>query len=172
MIRVGSIDAAVIDLGKVGVLLQKAALEGLRAAGQALAQDVRANLSWTCHSLDDLAALDPPYAKRHGTIQIHRERPYGVHTQSGALLAATKDAASGGLSDHYEVWFDLGAAEHARWVVEGTKYMLPRDVLWDTASQRTTRRAMMRAFVRVFGKEFRTKAMIRFRPVSGSGTRA
>jgi len=172
MIRVkaGSLDAAVFDLGQVGPLLRTAAMEGLQAAGLVLAQDVRANISLTDHTLADLAKMDHPYATRHGRILVHPERPYSVHKQSGKLLRALKQhmSVTGG---YFEVWLDEGEVDYAKHVVEGTKVMLARDVLWDTAAQASTRKAMMRSYIRVVGKEFKAKAAIRFGGRAGSGTR-
>ena len=167
MIRVdvGSFSAAAVALKKAGVNIQAAMTKALEAAGEELHREIRATFSFTCHTLADLAALDHPYARRHGSIQIHKDRPYIVHTQSGELLKALKTMLHTD-GKRYSVWFDVSAAPHARYVVEGTKKMLERDALWETALDERVRKQMMRAMVRVMGKEMRTGAMMRFAPTT------
>jgi len=95
---------------------------------------VKRNISWHDHSLADLAALDHPYAKRHGDIYLHHP-PYLVHTQSGQLLSSlfekTEDAvfAFGRLDASAIVGNDTSVAPHAQDVIFGTSVMLPRDYL-------------------------------------------
>lgn len=150
-------------------------------AGRRYFAECQAHISLRDHSLSDLAALDHPYARRHGFIQgwklKHKKKLAGffgdsmVHTepmgrkgrkQTGRLRRSLKQhPVDGG----WRVLFDVGAAPHAEAVVSGTKLMLPRDVLWLTGLDRGTQRKMMIAVVRVLGKEFRTKSAIRFQRV-------
>lgn len=172
MIRVsaGAINAAVVDLGNVGKRLRPAVMQGLQAAGEELYRAVDDNLAATCHTQADLDRLDNPYAKRHGSIRIHPERPYLVHQQTGRGRRSLRRQLMP-MQDFFEVWLDLSAAPHMERVIQGTKVMLPRDTLWLTAGQRATRKAMLTAFVRVLGKELKTKAMVRFTGRVGTGPR-
>jgi len=149
--------------------------EALRRVGELLNREIVLNISLTDHSPLSLAALDHPYARRHGAIQIHTDKPYQVHTQSGAMLRALRKmlqpSGPGTGGAVFRIWFDLSAAPHAEYVVQGTKRMLQRDVLWDTATDREVRRRMMQEYVRFIGKEMRTKATVRFKAtVRGSGS--
>lgn len=145
-----------------------AARAAVLGAGRVLRDLVKQNISLTDHSLQDLAAEDHPYARRHGAIRIHRSGSKAlnnpsnrVHVQSGTLLGALKAGpTTGGLG--YRIEFDTGRAPHAAYVIQGTKVMLPRDVLWDTATAPDVQRRMMRAIVTVLGKELRTQGAVRF----------
>ncbi len=137
-----------------------------RAVSSVLFDDVRGNLSHTDHSLDDLRRLDHPYARRHGSIQIHGGSQTVVHKQRGDLLASLRveklPSANSPTGEAYAVWFDVGAAPHAAFVVRGTKYMLPRDVLWATTKDPNTQKKMMRIATKTLGPLLRSKANVRF----------
>jgi hypothetical protein len=148
--------------------LAQARTKGLEDAGRILRRECEATISFTDHSLADLARMDHPYARRHGTILVHRDRHWAVHTHTGTMKRALLGSLSGE-GDWYEVWIDLGEAPHAKWVIGGTKWMLPRDPLWQTAQDIRVQRLMMKAFTRAFGKEYRTKAVLRFTPRTTSG---
>ncbi len=140
------------------------------ALGEALAdvlyREVTANLSYTDHSLADLRKLDHPYARRHGSIQVHGDGQRVVHKRSGDMLRSLRveslPSANSPTGQAWAVWFDVGESDHARFVVLGTKYMLPRDVLWATCRDPRVQREFMRATVATLGKALRTKANIRF----------
>ena len=150
-------------------LLQSAQVPALKAAGQVLHGEIHKTMDHRCHTLAALAVLDHPYAKRHPTILIHQDRPYIVHRQSGVLLRALKHGVSGA-RDSYDVWLDRGVAPHAAFIVDGTKFMHQRDILWRTAQERRVQRLMMRAIVGVMGRGFRTQAMVRFSPTVNPST--
>ena len=146
-------DAAVIDtLG--------AALSAVLFA------EVTTNLSYTEHTPADFRRLDHPYARRHGRIQIHGGAQRVVHKQSGELLSSLRveklPSANSPTGEAYAVWFDVGAARHATFVVHGTKYMLPRDVLWATAKDPRVQKKMMQAATKALGPVLRSKANVRF----------
>lgn len=156
----------ILNIQKLGISVDVAARAALQAAGAVLLHQVRSNASRTDHTLDQLADLDHPYARRHGRIQVQKlgsafqARPWLVHTRTGAFLSAmrgrTLPAAQG---------YDVYAAPTAPWVrdvILGTRVMLPRDILWYTAHERPTKVAMMRAVVTVLGKGLRTQAIVRF----------
>lgn len=93
---------------------------------------VEKNISLTDHSLEDLADLGHPYAKRNPQ-SIH-EPGYQVHSQSGELkggkYSGTERASvSGG---RLSATAYVGISErvwHAFYVVYGTSKMVPRDFL-------------------------------------------
>lgn len=172
-INQNSLTATIIAIQGVSTLTSgQGAREALRAAGAALAAQVRANITLTDHTLADLAALDHPYARRHGSIQIHRSSgsriiavPTSVvHRQSGRLASSLRHGlvAGGPGGDKYRVQFNTSVAPHARYVVLGTRVMLPRDPIWHTAIDPRMKKIMMTAIVTRLGKELRSKTVIRF----------
>ena len=62
----------------------------------------------------------------------------------------------------YRVGFRYGVVDYAKYVVEGTRVMLPRNTVLRTSQEPAVRKAMMQSIVRVMGKHFRTGAGIRF----------
>lgn len=160
----GGVRATLIALEHSTGDVEAAGRAALAAGAQVLLKAARKVLSLTDHKPVDLAKLDHPYAVRHGRILIHRAAPWRVHTQSGALLRALKDAAyDAPQGPAHMVYIDSSDAPHALHVVEGTRHMLPRDPLWTgTALQPAVQRQTMQAVVRVLGKGLRTKLGIRF----------
>ncbi|MBU6287601.1 MAG: hypothetical protein KGS10_05510 [Chloroflexi bacterium] len=175
----GSLRTTIVNMGRLEGAERIAATAAVGAAGLELHAAIKDNISLRDHSLDDLAAMGHPYARRHGAIQIHRTGGGGtlanpenrVHTQSGALLGALRHGPTGTTTPSYRVWLDPAAAPHAVHVVYGTKVMLPRDVLWDTARGPATQKRMMRSIVRVFGKVLRTQGGLRFAGAARPGSR-
>jgi hypothetical protein len=167
-----SFNVTIMAVGKLGMTLRTAQEAAVNAAGNLLREACRESLSLTDHTLDDLAALDHPYARRHGSIRIHggdlrggwiRTGEDQVHAQSGRLRAALRGGPvtrQGGPG--YEVWVDQAVAPHWRDVVQGTLHMLPRDPLWETAQGPKTIYEMRRAVVRELGRVLRSKAHVRF----------
>lgn len=152
--------------------------EVIDALGSALSSvlytAVQGAISHTDHTLNDLAELDHPYARRHRHIRsdllghgrsVDGEQGF-VHKQRGDLLASLRveklPSANSPTGEAYAVWFDVGAAPHAAFVVQGTRWMLPRDVLWATTKDPRVRRNMMLAATRTLGAALRTKANVRF----------
>lgn len=145
-------------------LIEEAGRVAMAEAAKVLLDYARRVLSITDHTLADLRRLDHPYARRHGRIKIHATTPWKVHTHTGRLLRALKDAPYdvGDMPAHM-VYLDTADAPHAQYVVEGTRTMLPRDPLWTgTALQPAVQKRVMGAVLRVMGKEFRTKVGVRF----------
>lgn len=164
---VGSFQVVVGNLQAVAS--DDAVIDALGAAlSSVLFAEVRTNISHTDHSLADLRRLDHPYARRHGSIKIHGDGQRVVHNQSGQLLSSLRveklPSANSPTGEAYAVWFDVGAAPHAAFVVQGTRYMLPRDVLWATTKDPRVRKNMMRAATRTLGAQLRSKANVRFGP--------
>jgi hypothetical protein len=164
----GALRVTILTLHKLGISERRAAVEAANAAGKILQSKVIQNISLRDHTLAQLAAMDHPYARRHGSIRIHRKGStalvhpeYRVHTQSGALLNAVRVAPASS-RPHWRLWLDKGVAPHAEYVIHGTRVMLPRDVLWDTAKAPAVQRSMMKAITRRLGRGLRTGAALRF----------
>jgi hypothetical protein len=170
--RIVGIEATVINLRQLSDrAVRDAAGKAMAKAGEVAKAAVYANVTRTDHTLAQLRAMDHPYAKRHGSIGIHAGESHVVHTHTGRMASALQGevrfrAGGAGVSRPYYLlgWWG-NVPPHVKWVVEGTRVMLPRDVLWLTASAPHVRPAMLRAFVQVMGAELRTQAGIRF----GSG---
>lgn len=166
---IGSVKATIVGLdstfGKVA--MSKAIIEG----GMFIQAEIRRNINVTDHTLADLRRLGHPYAKRHGRIRVHPERPWLVHRQGGSLLGSLrrKTIRRVGMSK-VQIWLDTTKAPHARYVVMGSQHMLGRNVLWNTATDARVRRETMRVIVKVLGKDLKSKAGIRFGTIAGSGT--
>jgi hypothetical protein len=169
-IDAGSLRASLKNLGKVSdEIFNKAAKESLRAAGADLQAGLLQNVKITDHSLQVLAAMDHPYARRHGSIRgLGHSKPDMVHKRSGRMSRNISGALLGkGNNFRYRVGFKYGVVPHAKFVVEGTRAvrggnMLGRDVIRMTSQEPAVRKAMMQSIVRVMGKNFRTGAGIRF----------
>lgn len=170
----GSLKSTIVAMRGTSVTERQAAIAAVDAAGKLMHGLIRANISLRDYSLADLASMNPPhpYARRHGSIRIHTSGGGGtlvnpefrVHTQSGTMLNALNHGrtttASGG--PNYMVWLDAGIAPHAPYVIRGTRVMLGRDVLWNTASAPGTRKMMMKVIVQELGAIMKTKSVLRF----------
>lgn len=171
-IDVGSVRATILNMDKTVFTETQAATTAIAAAGAEYFDRVRQNIGLRDHSLADLARQDHPYARRHGSIGIHGSDgaplvhpAFQVHQQSGTLLNATTGRMRVERGQPtYTVKMDTGLAPHAVYVVSGTRVMLARDVLWDTALHQPNRIAIMKRIIRVLGPAMRTKAIIRFTP--------
>jgi len=171
--RIVGIEATVFNLRQLSDRgVRDAAGKAMAKAGEVAKAAVYANVTRTDHTLAQLRSMDHPYAKRHGSIRIHAGETHVVHTHTGRMAAALKGevkfragGAGGGARPYYLLGWWGNVPPYVKWVVEGTRIMLPRDVLWLTASAPHVRPAMLRAFVQVMGAELRTQAGIRF----GSG---
>jgi len=155
-----------LTIGALGTLQDPRAVAriALGEAAKVLREEVSATISLRDHSLSDLAKLGHPYAARHGSIQTsalgHDE--HRVHRHTGRLVNALRMEISPSDPDSWRVRLDDMAAPEARWVVYGTRKMLPRDPLWVTAMDPRVQKLMMTAVVRTLGKQLRTKGFIRF----------
>lgn len=162
-----SVAMTIMNLRKSTEDMNVAAYAAARAAGAVLFDRVRKNAMHTDHSLRDLAKLDHPYARRHGRIiKIHQDTPHVVHMRSGTLLRALKSKAFRGADPGYDVYFD-GQAPWIKFVIQGTRVMLPRNLIMDTANEPATRAEMFRTVVRVLGKGLRSQAVVRPGSIAG-----
>ena len=107
----------------------------MKSVEKLLDDETKKNISLP-YSLQQLADLDHPYAKRHGAQGSGAVKPYyGVNIQSGKLFAAeesgTVKASFSGtqLSAAAFVKIDEAQAPHALHVIFGTSKMIPRPVL-------------------------------------------
>jgi ribosomal protein L39E len=123
-------------------------------SGQLLAKAMKKNARATPHySLKTLRRMGHPYAKRHwsqvsggewkpmaGTPAegIH-DPEWLVHRQSGALIRGIKKGKLTPVPEGFEILVGIPdsdpAAEVGRYVVYGTKTMVPRNFIWNTAMQ-------------------------------------
>ena len=119
-------------------LLSRATDGALRAVGHKIMLSARANARQTDHSMADLAAMDHPYADRHGRLTLDHggttlaDGKHAIHKRSGDLARSIKGRYVRP-DKTFTVFFDLSRAPHAKFVIEGTKIMLPRDLLVQTA---------------------------------------
>ena len=164
---IGSVSVTVASLKAIGDFNQ---LRVLESGGKELLEEIRADSSLTDHTQSDLDRLGNPYAKKWPSI---REAALGhdghmIHKQSGRGLRALRGVARQSPT-RYRVGFELRKARYMAAVLAGNDVMHGRDTLWVVAQDINTRRLIMRAVVRVLGKELRTQAAIRFEVAGRSG---
>lgn len=87
---------------------------------------------------------------------------FRVHEQDGEMVRALRGRMVPGKVSKYAIDFNLNKARHAKYVIQGTKVMLGRDVLWSTATAKGTRVAIMKEIIRTLGPVMRTQPVIRF----------
>jgi len=168
-IRIGGVKATILNIRNVNISMKRAAKGAINGAGKALLVKVKRHMRLQDHSPDALAKADHPYARRHGSIRIHTgslkflsRGENRVHTQTGDLLNALSGQFKPGTNPSYLVSLDVNKAPHARYVIQGTRVMLRRDVIWDTATTPGTQIAMIKGIIKALGKELRTQATVRF----------
>ena len=142
---------------------EKAASLALKEASKVLKKAIVENSSLKDHSLASLRSLDHPYAKRHGSILIHQSKNYVIHSQSGAMRTkVTYRKVGSGKNIRYRIGFNYGAIPYAKYVIQGTNVMLPRNTVYMTSQEREVRRDMMKAVIQTLGPHLRTGAGVRF----------
>jgi hypothetical protein len=107
-----------------------------------LDRQITKNMSRKDYTLKELAAMDHPFAKRHGSKGRPIYDPYWmVHTRSGRLLKAKKKGTTKAkfngttlIASAY-VSINPGEAPHALYVIFGTSRMIPRPVLEGSKDQ-------------------------------------
>ena len=92
------------------------------------------HISLTDHSLEDLAAMDHPYAPRHGKQGKSIHDPYWeIHKHTGGLLATGVQSPKTIVTDDSVVGnFGFAPDELPIWLVGGTSKMIPRPVISGT----------------------------------------
>ena len=165
--------ATILAMDETRVAAHDAAKMAVAAGGAAYLRNVRQNMSLRDHSLQDLARQGHPYAHRHGSIGIHGgsaktlvNPSFRVHQQTGTLLNATKGGLTPARQATYRIAVDTGLAPHGAYVIQGTKVMLPRDVIWDTGMARATQKSIRKAIIMTLGPILRSKARLRIGSVS------
>ena len=108
-----------------GAGLDAIAEPAMHAGGKVFKIAMQEAVSVRDHSLEQLADMGHPYARRGGAIKVHGGKPL-VHTRSGQMLAALKVEKKGKRA--IRLGFDTSVAPHANYVIQGTRVMLPRDV--------------------------------------------
>lgn len=110
---------------KVGGGMREYMAETLNAA---MTQDVRPiwdkHISLAALSKDELAALDYPYATRHG-IDSGPDPDYDVHTVSGSMVAGTR-VENSAVAGNPAVQL-ICDSPHYEFIRYGTRWMRPRD---------------------------------------------
>ena len=97
------------------------------------------NVSKKDFSLIQLAEMDHPYARRHGSIQTSKlgsMRSYQIHTRSGGLRSAINMDKRG--SNQFQEQFNIRLTptkEYQKAVFYGSKIMIGRDVLRGTMQE-------------------------------------
>jgi hypothetical protein len=145
-----SLQNCIRALDRVGKTVTVAASAAARDGGSELFAVIQQNMSLKDHTLADLAEMDHPYAKRHGSIKIHNTGGSGllhpefrVHTHSGKLLRSLKrqrlQREPG--AHTFRIFADEAVADYAAYVLnpEGTKKMFGRNVFADAAASPDTR---------------------------------
>lgn len=160
----------IIALGNANVSMKVAEEAAIKASGAVLLSRVHNHASRTDHTLAQLAAKDHPYAKRHPAILAGAlgpdfvKRPYLVHTRSGDFKRAIRGKFTG-RSASQSARYDVVAHPDVPWVryvIQGTRKMHGRDIIWQTALEPETKVAIMKVVVAVLGKGLRTQAAVRF----------
>lgn len=186
----GSVRFAVAAMDTARASAREAGDLALAAAAAELYAQIRTNMSYTDHpelsgrgralvrrkgTRTASPTLDHPYATRHGRIQVHGDGQRVIHKRTGRLLSALRlDRLPSQIpgEENWNVWLDADAVDYAYHVIQGTKVMLGRDLLWETAIDPRVQRQLMKTIVRVYGKELRTKAVLRFARTSGAASAA
>lgn len=175
-----SLRAVIERTGAAQVSIEAAWRAAIKAGGELWYKIAQESIGATDHSLDQLAKLDHPYARRHGSIQIHQGHGFHltdttnlVHNQSDNMLHALvghfdEDAPTG---PSYSVSLDPGVAPEVRFVLKGTKRqgpdggvggMLPRDPLASAALAPQTQDDIRSVIVQRLQRRFGTTVSMRF----------
>jgi hypothetical protein len=157
--EIKGVKAAVKKLNKLGGKhLGYAQKLALLRAGQYLNTEITKNLTLHDHSLEKLKKMGHPYAQRHGSIGVHQNKPFVVHSQTGRLANTLFYKMKGGVSKPI---FRTGLKynrRYNRYIITGTRVMLPRNVLYDTSQQKKVRMKMMIIVRKELGKYLAARA--------------
>lgn len=126
-----------------------AAQAGSKASAEELHKAVLRNASRDDYTLRGLADIDHPFAKRHRTINTGAlggewaEKPYMIHKRAGEVYRAIEVQAQPG--GGYAVVVSPNS-EIAKYVVQGTRIMLGRDIIGGTAQEPWMQARVLAAF--------------------------
>ena len=160
-IDVGSGRMTVLGMRNAAARVSDAKRRALSKIGPMALDAVKETVSASGYTLDDLADLDHPYARRHGRIRRgvlggrYSRKPYLVHERSGQLKSGIRGSLK---ATAYEI---RATGSHAGFVIGGTKNMLFRDFLIDTLNERALQRKMQVEIVRILGAAMRSQATVR-----------
>ena len=154
------------NFGMKQLQMEAESIRSINRSKRTLFRKVSGNISLTCHSLADLAAMDPPhpYAKAH--LNNPHSPYYQVHMQSGHMRARlTSDTAidtqeiRGGVGFTGEAEESLKAPgsthSYLRCVIFGTHLMVSRDFL--NGSLDEVKAEIQKRFVKDMSKATRRK---------------
>tara|TARA_B100000282_G_scaffold198765_1_gene145360 strand:+ start:9054 stop:9521 length:468 start_codon:yes stop_codon:yes gene_type:complete len=111
-------------LKKAEQKLAKASAKAISQTGSIILKKVKGFASKKAYSLDDLSALDHPYAKRHGNIKgLSDRKKFEVGTSSGKFMGSIQ----GNTTNQYEYAITYKPNDEVSRIVLGTRVMLPRD---------------------------------------------
>lgn len=123
-----------------------AARRALYAGAGELYAETKERISSTNYTLAMLEALNHPYARRHGSIQVNPGEEYLVNVQSGQMRDSFRKTE---YADAVDIGWDSGSAPpYVAHVLGGTKKMLGRDVLQITADDPDVQQDMDKAAVK------------------------
>lgn len=137
-----------------GAGLDAIAEPAMQAGGKVFKIALQEAVSVRGPSLQQLADMDHPYARRGGAIKINGGKPL-VHTRSGQMLAALKVEKQG--KKGIRIGFDESIAPHASYVIQGTRVMLPRDVFRHVYSDDKKALSIVKAVGTIFNLKLRSK---------------
>ena len=161
-VNIAGLEGSIHDVRKLGRVTHDAQIQSLEAASEVLKTAVRQHLSISKYTLDELAAMDHPYARRHGGIRVNAGRPWMVHKRSGKMAGAVTSRTFKDKTPSVRVGLNYGQNRYFKFVIQGTRVMLPRDTLYQTSQLDSVRAGMMKAIVGVLGRELRTQSTVRF----------
>ena len=162
-VRMEKVQRLLLKIDRMTVDGRAAQKIAVKEAGDALQAQIIKNLSYTTYTLNDLRRKDHPYARRHGSIKVHPSNPY-VHQRSRKMRNATFSRIAwhaggygGGGNWTCQVGIDVSQQRYFRYVIEGTKVMLPRNVVSETAEQKAIRDTMSKIMIENFMSRLRAK---------------
>lgn len=126
----------------------------MAAGGKVFKTALQEAVSVRDYSLQELADMGHPYARRGGSQKVHGGKPL-VHTRSGRMLAALKVQKRGKRA--VQIGFDQSIAPHANYVIQGTRVMLPRDVFRFVYDDDKKALSIVKAVGTVFKLKLRSK---------------
>lgn len=166
-----SLKFTLIAIGNATISFDVATEAAVKAAGEVYRHAATLSVTEGDHTPAQLAALDHPYARRHGRLTLHAGSGGGwmadgrhlVHFQTGSLARSLTVVQRGaGAAYTYGVHLDPNNA-HVKKVLLGDRLMLPRDPLWSAARGPKTVDGMQRAILRTLGRVLRAQAAVRLR---------
>lgn len=150
-----TIRATVLDMRNASLAARAAGRQAIIGMGRLAAEHIKKNMSSKAYTRKELNDLDHPYAQRHGRILIHQDRPWLVHDHGSKRLLKEmfhypiRNKARG---FGYEIRMK---GEYSRFVIKGTRVMLPRDTLRATVNQPDVQKQMMDLGMKMIRAEFK-----------------